>query len=130
LAGETLTAERVRTVATEVIGRTQQIAGSARPSKPGFASTTPSRDHQHARPVTRGSGKISGNLRRPSRYNRRLQRVLCISALFSIRYCENSRRFYDCKRAEGKRHIRAVLGARPRRVNVLWAPLRDGRGFS
>ncbi|MDX3568732.1 hypothetical protein PV648_05290 [Streptomyces sp. ID05-47C] len=38
---------------------------------------------------------MSGNLRRPQRYNRRLQRVLCTSALFSIRRCEESRRFYD-----------------------------------
>jgi transposase len=36
-------------------------------------------------PVPRDSGKISGNLRRPQRYNRRLQRVFYASALFSIR---------------------------------------------
>lgn len=35
-------------------------------------------------PVPRDSGKISGNPRRPRRYNRRLQRVFYISALFSI----------------------------------------------
>lgn len=44
-------------------------------------------------PVPRDSGKISGNLRRPRRYNRRLQRVFCISALSSIRHCDDSRRF-------------------------------------
>ena len=44
-------------------------------------------------PVPRDSGKISGNLRRPRRYNRRLQRVFYISALFSIRHCDESRRF-------------------------------------
>lgn len=71
-------------------------------------------------PVPRDSGKISGNLRRPRRYNRRLQRVFCISALFSIRHCEDSRRFYERKRAEGKRHIQAVLALARRRVNVLW----------
>lgn len=32
-------------------------------------------------PVPRDSGKISGNLRRPQRYSRRLQRVFCTSAL-------------------------------------------------
>lgn len=57
-------------------------------------------------PVPRDSGKISGNLRRPQRYNRRLQRVFYISALFSIPHCEESRQFYDRKRAEGKRHTR------------------------
>jgi transposase len=80
-------------------------------------------------PVPRDSGKISGNLRRPQRYNRRLQRVLYTSALFSIRRSEESRRFYDRKRAEGKRHTQAVLALARRRVNVLWALLRDGRTY-
>ncbi|WUJ18709.1 IS110 family transposase [Streptomyces sp. NBC_00390] len=44
-------------------------------------------------PVPRDSGKISDNLRRPQRYNRRLQRVFYTSALFSVRRCEESRRF-------------------------------------
>ena len=80
-------------------------------------------------PVPRDSGKISGNLRRPQRYSRRLQRVFYTSALFSIRRCEESRRFYDRKRAEGKRHTQAVLALARRRVNVLWALLRDGRCY-
>ncbi|MFE3901975.1 transposase [Streptomyces sp. NPDC059153] len=54
-------------------------------------------------PASRDSGKISGNLRRPQRYNRRLQRVFYTSALFSIRHSDESRRFYDRKRAKGKR---------------------------
>ncbi|MGP4013850.1 IS110 family transposase [Streptomyces sp. 4N124] len=70
-------------------------------------------------PVPRDSGKLSGNLRRPQRYNRRLQRVLYTSALLSIRHCDESRRFYDRKRAEGKRHTQAVLALARRRVNVL-----------
>ncbi|MFC8583028.1 IS110 family transposase [Streptomyces sp. NPDC057217] len=80
-------------------------------------------------PVPRDSGKISGNLRRPQRYNRRLQRVLYTSALFSIRRSDESRWFYDRKRAEGKRHTQAVLALARRRVNVLWALLRDGRCY-
>ncbi|MFF4398880.1 IS110 family transposase [Streptomyces sp. NPDC001480] len=80
-------------------------------------------------PVPRDSGKISGNLRRPQRYNRRLQRVFYTSALFSIRHCDESRRFYDRKRAEGKRHTQAVLALARRRVNVLWALLRDDRCY-
>lgn len=80
-------------------------------------------------PAPRDSGKISGNLRRPQRYNRRLQRVFYTSALFSIRHSEESRRFYDRKRAEGKRHTQAVLALARRRVNVLWALLRDGRCY-
>lgn len=81
-------------------------------------------------PVPRDSGQISGNLRHPRRYNRHLQRVFYASALFSIRHCEESRHFYDRKRAESKCHTQAVLAlADRRRVNVLWALLRDGRCY-
>ncbi|MER6016132.1 IS110 family transposase, partial [Streptomyces bluensis] len=57
-------------------------------------------------------------------------RVFYTSALISIRCCDESRRFYDRKRAEGKRHAQAVLALARRRVNVLWALLRDGRCYS
>ncbi|MFF3245894.1 IS110 family transposase [Streptomyces sp. NPDC002870] len=80
-------------------------------------------------PTPRDSGKISGNLRRPQRYNRRLQRVFYTSALMSIRYSDESRRFYDRKRAEGKRHTQAVMALARRRVNVLWALIRDRRCY-
>ncbi|MEU0004575.1 IS110 family transposase [Streptomyces sp. NPDC006314] len=81
-------------------------------------------------PAPRDSGKISGNLHRPQRYSRRLQRVFYTSALISIRCCDEYRRFYDRKRAEGKRHVQAVMALARRRVNVLWALLRDGRCYS
>lgn len=80
-------------------------------------------------PVPRDSGRISGNLHRPQRYHRGLQRVFYTSALISIRYNPESRRFYDRKRREGKRHTQAVMALARRRVNVLWALLRDGRCY-
>lgn len=80
-------------------------------------------------PVPRDSGNISGNLHRPRRYHRGLQRVFYTSALISIRSCEASRRFYERKRTEGKRHTQAVLALARRRVNVLWALIRDGQCF-
>jgi transposase len=80
-------------------------------------------------PAPRDSGRISGNLHRPKRYHRGLQRVFYTSALISIRCCPESRRFYDRKRAEGKRHTQAVLALARRRVNVLWALLRDKRCY-
>lgn len=80
-------------------------------------------------PVPRDSGNVSGNLHRPKRYHRGLQRVFYTSALISIRNCDASRRFYERKRAEGKRHTQAVLALARRRVNVLWALIRDGRCF-
>ncbi|QKV68071.1 MULTISPECIES: IS110 family transposase [Streptomyces] len=80
-------------------------------------------------PAPHDSGKSSGNLHRPQRYHRRLQRVFYTSALISIRSDPNSRRFYDRKRAEGKRHTQAVLALARRRVNVLWALIRDRRCY-
>ncbi|MGW4876481.1 IS110 family transposase [Streptomyces sp. NPDC004262] len=80
-------------------------------------------------PVPRDSGNVSGNLHRPRRYHRGLQRVFYTSALISVRNCDDSRRFYERKRAEGKRHTQAVLALARRRVNVLWALLRDGQCY-
>lgn len=76
-------------------------------------------------PVPRDSGRISGNLKRPHRYNRRLLRACYLAALTSIRSDAASRTYYDRKRAEGKRHTQAVLALARRRLNVLWAMLRD-----
>ncbi len=80
-------------------------------------------------PVPGDSGNVRGNLHRPRRYHRGLQRVFYTSALISIRTCAASRRFYERKRAEGKRHVQAVLALARRRVNVLWALIRDGRCY-
>jgi hypothetical protein len=79
--------------------------------------------------VPRDSGRANGNLHRPQRYSRPLQRVFYTSALISIQTCHESRRFYDRKRAEGKRHTQAVLALARRRVNVLWALIRDDRPY-
>lgn len=80
-------------------------------------------------PVPRDSGRISGNLKRPRRYHRRLLRVCCLSAQIAIRTDAASRTFYDRKRSEGKTHTQAVLALARRRRNVLWAMLRDHRAY-
>ncbi|OZF41768.1 IS110 family transposase [Rhodococcus sp. 14-2470-1b] len=80
-------------------------------------------------PAPRDSGRISGNLRRPRRYDRRLLRVAYLSAQLSVRSCSESRVYYERKRAEGKRHTQAVLALARRRSNVLWAMLRDGTTY-
>jgi len=80
-------------------------------------------------PIPRDSGTQSGNLHPPRRYNRQLQRVFYTSALISIQHSAASRAFYDQKRAEGKRHTQAVMALARRRVNVLWAMLRDQRRY-
>ncbi|MDQ0382892.1 transposase [Amycolatopsis thermophila] len=76
-------------------------------------------------PAPRDSGRLSGNLRRPRRYDRRLLRVLLLSALTSIRWCPACKIYYDRKRAGGTRHAQAVIALARRRLNVLWAMLRD-----
>ena len=80
-------------------------------------------------PAPRDSGRVGGNHHRPQRYHRGLQRVFYMSAMSSITCCPDSRRYYDRKRAEGKRHSQAVLALARRRVNVVWALLRDGRCY-
>lgn len=80
-------------------------------------------------PAPRDSGKVSGNLHRPVTYHRGLQRVFYTSALVSVRCDRNSRTFYDRKRAEGKKHVQAVLALARRRVNVIWALIRDRRCY-
>jgi transposase len=79
-------------------------------------------------PVPRDSGKRTGNLRRMHGGNKVLKRVFYQSAFASLRTA-HSRVFYDRKRSEGKRHHQAVIALARRRVNVLWAMLRDETMF-
>lgn len=95
----------------------------------GFASANHLAGYAGLAPAPRDSGTRSGNLHRPKRYNRQLQRVFYTSALLSIQRNPASRTYYDRKRAEGKRHSQAVLALARRRVNVLWAMLRDGQPY-
>lgn len=77
-------------------------------------------------PVPRDSGRVSGNLRRPRRFHRGLLRAFYLSSFASLKSCPASKAFYQRKRAEGKGHKQALLALSRRRVNVLWAMLRDG----
>lgn len=81
-------------------------------------------------PVPRDSGRRTGNLHRPKRYNRALRRVFFMSALSSLRTDGPNRQFYQRKRSEGLKHVQAVIALARRRVSVLWALLRDGRVFT
>ncbi|MHA6792863.1 IS110 family RNA-guided transposase [Pseudonocardia bannensis] len=163
LPGETVAAQMVQTLATEVLALHDKIAeidkliesrfqqhpnAAIIQSLPGFGPLlgaeflaitggdmtcfgTPDRLAGMAglAPVPRDSGRVSGNLHRPKRYHRGLQRVFYYSAMNSIRWSDESQRFYARKRAEGKRHTHAVLALARRRVNVLWAMLRDQRPY-
>ncbi|GAB7036060.1 IS110 family transposase [Streptomyces sp. NPDC021749] len=76
-------------------------------------------------PQPRDSGRVSGNLHRPRRYHRGLLRAMYLSALASLKCCPASKAYYQRKRSEGKGHKQALLALARRRVNVLWAMIRD-----
>lgn len=80
-------------------------------------------------PAANDSGKRVGNNRRMRGGNRALKRVFYLSAFASLRTTPSSRACYDRKRGEGKRHNQALIALARRRVNVLWAMLRDGESF-
>ena len=80
-------------------------------------------------PAARDSGKRVGNHRRMRGGNKTLKRVFYQSAFASLRGSPESRAFYDRKRAEGKRHTQALIALARRRVNVVWAMLRDGTTY-
>lgn len=69
-------------------------------------------------------------MRRPHRYHRRLLRVFYLSAQVTARCCPTSQAFYQRKRSEGKTHKQAVLAPARRRLDVLWALVRDQRTFT
>lgn len=76
-------------------------------------------------PVLRSSGSVSYR-RRAKRGNWVLKRVFYQSAHCAVLCHEWSKTFYQRKRSEGKCHTQAVIVLARRRVNVLWAMLRDG----
>jgi len=76
-------------------------------------------------PAPRDSGRISGNHHRPRRFNRRLMRTCYLAALSSLKNSPASRTFYERKRSEGKSHKQALIALARRRINTMWAMLRD-----
>ena len=77
-------------------------------------------------PATRQSGGTSFQMR-ARRGNRTLKNLFYRSAFSCTAHHAPSKAFYDRKRAEGKTHHQAVIALTRRRVNVLWAMLRDGQ---
>jgi transposase len=80
-------------------------------------------------PAANDSGKRVGNNRRMRGGNKDLKRIFYQAAFASLRSSPESRAFYDRKRAEGKRHTQALIALARRRVNVIWAMLRNGTTF-
>lgn len=77
-------------------------------------------------PVDRKSGTSIRGSHASRRGNKALKRVLFLSAFASLKADPASRVYYGRKCAEGKRHNQAVMALARRRVNVLFAMLRDG----
>jgi transposase len=81
-------------------------------------------------PVPNDSGRRSGNLHKPRRYSRPLRHVFYLSAQTSMMRAGPNRAYYLKKRASGHTHAQAVITLARRRIDVLWALLRDDRTFS
>jgi transposase len=74
------------------------------------------------------SGKVR-YLQRPLTGDRALKRVFYQSAFCALPTDPASRAFYNRKRAEGKRHHQALIALARRRINVLYAMLRDRQPY-
>ena len=81
-------------------------------------------------PVPNDSGRRTGNLHRPKRYSRPLRHVFYLSAQTSMMRPGPNRDYYLKKREQGRTHTQAVIALARRRVDVLWALLRDERTWT
>ncbi|MFF3243777.1 IS110 family transposase [Streptomyces sp. NPDC002870] len=79
-------------------------------------------------PVLSQSGKVRYS-RSATGGDKALKRVFYQSAFCAIRRDPVSRAYYDRKRSEGKRHHQALIALARRRVNVVFAILRDRRPY-
>jgi transposase len=79
-------------------------------------------------PVTRRSGSSIKGETRSQRGNHALKSALFLSAFASLSD-PTSRAYYDRKRASGKRHNAALICLARRRVDVIFAMLRDRKPY-
>jgi len=80
-------------------------------------------------PVTRRSGSSIKGETRSQRGNHALKSALFLSAFASLAD-PTSRAYYDRKRAAGKRHNAALICLARRRVDVIYAMLRDRKPYT
>ncbi|MCT2584640.1 IS110 family transposase [Actinophytocola gossypii] len=94
----------------------------------GDASGFPTAGHLAAysglAPATRSSGSSIRGEHPSQRGNKQLKRAFYLSAFASLRE-PASRTYYKRKRAEGKHHVAAITCLARRRIDVLYAMLRD-----
>ncbi|MFI2511796.1 IS110 family transposase [Streptomyces sp. NPDC018972] len=76
-------------------------------------------------PATRRSGSSIRSEHPARRGNKQLKRAFYLAAFASLSQ-PDSRAYYDRKRHEGKHHVAAIVCLARRRIDVLFAMLRDG----
>jgi transposase len=81
-------------------------------------------------PVPNDSGRRTANLHRPKRYSRPLRHVFYLSAQTAMQRPGPNRDYYLKKREQGRTHSQAVIALARRRVDVLWALLRENRAWT
>jgi transposase len=81
-------------------------------------------------PKVRQSGKTVNSSSKPKNGNRRLKRVLMLSAQISILHCPESKKYYEKKRAEGFFYKQAIVALARKRLDVMYAMLRDGKKYA
>lgn len=81
-------------------------------------------------PVPNDSGRRTGNVHRPQRYSRPLRHVFYLSAQTAMMRPGPNRDYYLKKRAKGATHSQAVIALARRRIDVLWALLRENRTWT
>ena len=89
-----------------------------------FASAAQLASYAGVAPVTWQSGASIRRHRRPRKGNKALKNAFYQAAFASLRH-PPSRRYYDKKRKAGQRHDQAILALARRRVDVLFAMMRD-----
>lgn len=88
-----------------------------------FASAAHLASYAGLAPVTRQSGTSIRHQTRSTGGNRALRNAWYQAAYASL---QHDRRYYDRKRQAGQHHVQALLALARRRVDVLYAMLRDG----
>ncbi|WP_328886577.1 IS110 family transposase [Streptomyces sp. NBC_00316] len=80
-------------------------------------------------PATRRSGSSIRGEHPSRRGNKQLKRAFYLAAFASLSQ-PDSRAYYDKKRREGKHHVAAIICLARRRIDVLFAMLRDGTFYA
>lgn len=110
------------------------ILGSMLLAAAGDLRAFPSAGHLAAAaglvPVPNDSGRRTGNLHRPRRYSRPLRHAFYLAAQTSSMRAGRNRDYYLHKRAHGRTHTQALIALARRRVDVLWALVRDQRCYT